>query len=134
MVESSGRADSMRAWRTQWQITPVLSTPDSVLRPGLIQFYNDGYRQGLGPDRHPSALEQRGRECWAEIWSIIGGEVDSIMAGGDATWHEDHLVVSEFAIDGARMETDGRGESQSAESNDTPAGKVNNRRVEFLRL
>jgi signal transduction histidine kinase/CheY-like chemotaxis protein len=60
--------------------------------PELIQFYNDGYRHSLGPDRHPSALGQRGRECWAEIWSIIGGEVESIMAGGEATWHEDHLV------------------------------------------
>jgi signal transduction histidine kinase/CheY-like chemotaxis protein len=60
--------------------------------PELIQFYNDGYRQSLGPDRHPSALGQRGRECWSEIWPIIGGEVESIMAGGEATWHEDHLV------------------------------------------
>ncbi|MEP7324812.1 MAG: ATP-binding protein [Gemmatimonadota bacterium] len=60
--------------------------------PELIQFYNDGYRHSLGPDRHPTALGQRGRECWAEIWPVIGAEVDSIMAGGDATWHEDHLV------------------------------------------
>ena len=60
--------------------------------PELIQFYNDGYRQSLGPDRHPSALGQRGRECWAEIWPIIGREVDSIMEGGEATWHEDHLI------------------------------------------
>jgi signal transduction histidine kinase/ActR/RegA family two-component response regulator len=60
--------------------------------PDLIQFYNDGYRQSLGPDRHPSALGQRGRECWAEIWPIIGAEVEDIMAGGEATWHEDHLV------------------------------------------
>jgi signal transduction histidine kinase/CheY-like chemotaxis protein len=60
--------------------------------PDLIQFYNDAYRQSLGPDRHPSALGQRGRECWAEIWPIIGPEVDSIMAGGEATWHEDSLI------------------------------------------
>ena len=60
--------------------------------PDLIQFYNDGYRPSLGPDRHPSALGARGRECWAEIWPIIGGEIEAIMAGGDATWHEDHLV------------------------------------------
>jgi PAS domain S-box-containing protein len=58
----------------------------------LIQFYNDGYRPSLGPDRHPSALGARGRECWAEIWPIIGPEVESIMAGGEATWHADHLV------------------------------------------
>jgi len=60
--------------------------------PDLIQFYNDGYRLSLGPDRHPSALGHRGRECWAEIWPTIGSEVESIMAGGPATWHEDHLV------------------------------------------
>jgi signal transduction histidine kinase/CheY-like chemotaxis protein len=60
--------------------------------PDLIQFYNDGYRPSLGPDRHPSALGARGKECWAEIWPIIGPEVEGIMAGGDATWHEDHLV------------------------------------------
>ncbi|HEX6107731.1 MAG TPA: PAS domain-containing protein, partial [Gemmatimonadales bacterium] len=60
--------------------------------PDLIQFYNDAYRPSLGPDRHPSALGAPGRECWAEIWPTIGPEVESIMAGGDATWHEDHLV------------------------------------------
>ena len=35
--------------------------------PDLIQFYNDAYRQTMGPERHPSALGQKGRECWAEI-------------------------------------------------------------------
>ena len=60
--------------------------------PDLIQFYNDSYRQSLGPDRHPSALGARGRECWAEIWPIIGDEVESIMAGGESSWHEDFLV------------------------------------------
>ena len=60
--------------------------------PELIQFYNDAYRQSLGPDRHPSALGRPGRECWTEIWPTIGGEIESIMAGGDSTWHEDYLV------------------------------------------
>ncbi len=60
--------------------------------PDLIQFYNDAYRQSLGPDRHPSALGQPGRVCWVEIWPTIGGEIESIMAGGESTWHEDHLV------------------------------------------
>jgi PAS domain S-box-containing protein len=60
--------------------------------PELIQFYNDAYSRSLGPDRHPSALGGRGRECWAEIWPVIGPEVESIMAGGESTWHEDHLV------------------------------------------
>ncbi|MCW5718838.1 MAG: PAS domain-containing protein, partial [Bauldia sp.] len=60
--------------------------------PELIQFYNDAYRQTMGPERHPSALGQRGRECWDEIWDIIGPQIDLVMEGRGATWHEDQLV------------------------------------------
>ncbi|WP_394781479.1 response regulator, partial [Undibacterium sp.] len=60
--------------------------------PDLIQFYNDAYRQTMGPERHPSALGQPGRECWAEIWDIIGPQIDYVMAGQGATWHVDQLV------------------------------------------
>jgi len=58
----------------------------------LVQFYNDAYRQTLGPERHPHALGQGGRECWAEIWDIIGPQIDQVMDGGGATWHENQLV------------------------------------------
>jgi PAS domain S-box-containing protein len=58
----------------------------------LIQFYNDAYRQTMGPERHPSALGQRGRECWTEIWPIIGPQIEQVMRGGGATWHENQLV------------------------------------------
>ena len=58
----------------------------------LIQFYNDAYSETLGPERHPSALGTTGRECWAEIWDIIGPQIDYVMAGKGATWHEDQLV------------------------------------------
>ncbi|MBI5127971.1 MAG: PAS domain-containing protein [Rhodopseudomonas palustris] len=60
--------------------------------PDLIQFYNDAYRQTMGPERHPSALGQRGRECWAEIWDIIGPQIEQVMRGGGSTWNENHLV------------------------------------------
>jgi PAS domain S-box-containing protein len=60
--------------------------------PELIQFYNDAYRQTMGRERHPSALGQRGRDCWAEIWDIIGPQIEQVMGGGGATWHEDQLV------------------------------------------
>jgi hypothetical protein len=60
--------------------------------PELIQFYNDAYRQTMGPERHPGALGQRGRECWAEIWDIIGPQIAQVMSGGGATWHENQLV------------------------------------------
>src|SRR5580704_17929729 len=60
--------------------------------PELIQFYNDAYRQTMGPERHPSALGQRGRECWAEIWDVIGPQIEQVMSGGGATWHEKQLI------------------------------------------
>src|SRR5882757_179365 len=60
--------------------------------PKLIQFYNDAYRQTMGPERHPGALGQGGRECWAEIWHVIGPQIEQVMSGGGATWHENQLV------------------------------------------
>lgn len=42
-------------------------------------------------------------------------------------------LATQFAIDAGRMDTDGKGEGEPVDKNDTPAGKVNNRRVEFIR-
>lgn len=58
----------------------------------LICFYNDAYRATLGHERHPSALGARGREVWDEVWDIIGPQIELVIAGRGATWHEDHLV------------------------------------------
>ena len=60
--------------------------------PELIQFYNDAYRRSIGPERHPGALGQGGRECWDEIWDIIGPQIEQVMAGEGHTWHENQLV------------------------------------------
>ena len=60
--------------------------------PELVQFYNDAYRTTMGPERHPSALGQRGRECWEEIWHIIGPQIEQVMAGQGNTWNVDALV------------------------------------------
>lgn len=43
-------------------------------------------------------------------------------------------LIDNFAIKGDRLQTDGKGEAQPAESNDTSAGKAANRRVEFVKL
>jgi outer membrane protein OmpA-like peptidoglycan-associated protein len=45
-----------------------------------------------------------------------------------------NALVKEFGIDEKRMETDGKGQTEPVDSNDTPAGKANNRRVEFVKL
>lgn len=39
-----------------------------------------------------------------------------------------------FGIDGARIETDGKGKTEPIAPNDTPANKAQNRRVEFIKL
>ena len=58
----------------------------------LVQFYNDAYRPSIREDKHPRALGQPGRECWPEIWSIIGPQIDAVMTDGIASWHENQLV------------------------------------------
>ena len=60
--------------------------------PDHIQLYNDAYSRSFGPERHPSALGQRGRDCFDEIWHIIGPQIELVMEGRGATWHENHLV------------------------------------------
>jgi OmpA-OmpF porin, OOP family len=43
-------------------------------------------------------------------------------------------LASEFGIEEARMETDGKGETEPVSDNNTPQGKANNRRVEFIKI
>jgi OmpA-OmpF porin, OOP family len=45
-----------------------------------------------------------------------------------------NALNKEFGIDASRMETDGKGEAQPADKNETPVSKANNRRVEFIKL
>lgn len=58
----------------------------------LIQLYNDAYRQTMDADRHPRALGQRGCECWGEIWATIGPQIEYVMSGQGATWHEEQML------------------------------------------
>jgi PAS domain S-box-containing protein len=59
----------------------------------LIQFYNDAYRPSLGNEgKHPTALGQKGKDCWPEIWDIIYPLIAQVLRTGEATWSEDQLV------------------------------------------
>jgi PAS domain S-box-containing protein len=60
--------------------------------PDLIQFYNDGYRPSIRADKHPAAVGQRGIDCWPEIWTIIGPQIDLVMTRGESTWNMNQLV------------------------------------------
>lgn len=58
----------------------------------LIQLYNDAYLPSFNQGKHPRAMGQRGRECWGEIWPIIGPQIEVVIAQGQGTWDEDALV------------------------------------------
>jgi PAS domain S-box-containing protein len=58
----------------------------------LACLYNDAYRESIGPERHPGSLGQPALEVWAEIWPIIGPQIDQVLSGGGATWQVNHLV------------------------------------------
>ena len=55
-------------------------------------LYNDAYRASIGPERHPSSLGRPALEVWAEIWDVIGPQIEQVMAGGPPTWHQNQLV------------------------------------------
>ncbi len=111
LIFGSGEmADLIRAF--DWSATPLGSIenwPEALLitlntllgnrQPNflfwgddLIQFYNDAFRPSLGFDKHPKAVGQRGPECWAEIWPIIGPQIEAVMQRGESCWFEDQLV------------------------------------------
>jgi PAS domain S-box-containing protein len=58
----------------------------------LIQIYNDAYLPSFGAGKHPTAMGQRGRDCWQEIWPIIWPQIDDVMSRRRASWNEDQLV------------------------------------------
>jgi PAS domain S-box-containing protein len=60
--------------------------------PEFVQFYNDAYRPILGATKHPAALGQGTRECFAEIWDIIGPMFDRVMATGEETTRRDQIL------------------------------------------
>jgi PAS domain S-box-containing protein len=55
-------------------------------------FYNDAYTPIMGPAKHPLWLGRSGRECWSEIWDVIGPMLDRVIGKGEATWSENLLL------------------------------------------
>ncbi|HEY4393696.1 MAG TPA: ATP-binding protein, partial [Polyangia bacterium] len=53
-----------------------------------IQIYNDAYRPMLG-NKHPRAMGQPFRECWAEVFHIVGPMAERPLRGGPASTSDD---------------------------------------------
>jgi signal transduction histidine kinase/CheY-like chemotaxis protein len=60
----------------------------------LVMLYNDAYRELIGA-KHPAALGQPGRECWPEIWHVIGPMLDAVLSRGESTFSEDLMLPLE---------------------------------------
>ena len=60
--------------------------------PSGTCLYNDAYRPSIGPEMHPASLGRSAKEVWSEIWSVTGPQIDQVMSGRGATWHEDQLL------------------------------------------
>jgi PAS domain S-box-containing protein len=88
---------AVQGWPAALRITLriLLSTQHPVFLfwgPQHVCFYNDAYSRSLGPEAHPAMLGTTARQAWREIWDVIGPQLDSVMAGGPATWHENQLI------------------------------------------
>lgn len=62
--------------------------------PDYIQMYNDYYAPILGAKHPEQAMGKPFRECWHEVYDVLGPLVDTPFNGGPATWMEDlELIV-----------------------------------------
>ena len=84
-----------------------------------VVLYNDAYSTILG-GKHPWALGQSCRDCWAEIWDTIGPMLEGVVSNGEATWSKDLLLPLQrhayseecyfsFSFSPIRVETGGVG-------------------------
>ncbi|MEK8033565.1 PAS domain-containing protein [Ideonella sp. DXS29W] len=81
------------ALRTSLRILLTTNHPVFIFwGPQLICFYNDAYSRSLGPEKHPVMLGEPAQRHWQEIWPTIGPQIEHVMSGGGATWHENQLV------------------------------------------
>ena len=57
--------------------------------PDFNILYNDAYIPWLLKAKHPRALSRPGRECWSELWPMIGPMLEGVRQTGKATWSEE---------------------------------------------
>ncbi|GAC1559944.1 MAG: response regulator [Beijerinckiaceae bacterium] len=78
----------------------VLASPVAMIvlwGPDLIQIYNAEYGVIAGP-RHPSALGQRTRECWPEVWQFNKPIYDAVFRGGTRSFEAQLLTIERLGV------------------------------------
>jgi hypothetical protein len=60
--------------------------------PELTCLYNDAFSRSLGPEKHPAILGAPARRAWEEVWPIVGAQIEQVLRGDGAVWHENRLV------------------------------------------
>jgi len=106
-------------------------------------LYNDAYRPILGASKHPQFLGQSAKDCWAEIWDVVGPLADSVLNTGQPTWSDNlqlfmdrHGYLEEtyftFSYSPIRDETGGVGGVFCAVI-ETTERVINERRLRTLR-
>jgi outer membrane protein OmpA-like peptidoglycan-associated protein len=116
----------------------VIASSGRYVTHGIL-FDTDSDR--LKPESAPVVQSvARGLETNPSLNLLIEGHTDSV---GNAAHNLDlskrraeavkTVLVSQFKIDAARLTTAGLGATKPIDSNDTPQGRAQNRRVEFVR-
>jgi signal transduction histidine kinase len=60
--------------------------------PELTCLYNDAFSRSLGPEKHPAILGAPGRHAWEEVWPVVGDQIEQVLRGNGAVWHENQCV------------------------------------------
>src|SRR6478672_2015062 len=60
--------------------------------PDFVSIYNDAYRPVLG-DKHPRAMGQPLRECWSEVFDVVGPMAERPFRGGPASTMDDLALL-----------------------------------------
>ena len=116
VIQSTGRYAShgihfeIDSDRLQPESTPVLKMiADGLAVNPALKVRIEGHTDNTGEAQHNMELSRR--------------RAESVK----------NALASDFGIDAARLATEGLGSTKPLDGNDTPAGRANNRRVEFVR-
>jgi signal transduction histidine kinase/DNA-binding response OmpR family regulator len=92
----------MASWpqslRTTVSLVQASNSPISLVwGPGHVQIYNDGYWPICGA-KHPTAMGQDFRECWASAFPVIGEAYASAWSGQSAYLEKMRMFLDRYGF------------------------------------